>query len=269
MYEEMASQVEVEELIAFSSEDYYRRIDQLILKYEGRVPEACRAKTVVIRNGIPMRGAAKSDYGIKGNPRVVVCGRIAPTKFILEIMRAMEIVREKLPQAELHIFGATEAVDREYGERVVALAKEEGEHVFFHGMDFEANARLHAFDAYVVLGKNQGCPNALLEALSAGVPSIANDDGGTCEQLLHNKTGLLIGSTDSGELAEAIVRMLSDRSLAKRLGQAGRLHALRQFSMEQMVSGYLAILREEKSQVSVTPSASPSQYSSLNLLEAF
>src|SRR5262249_48559392 len=80
---------------------------------------------------------------------------------------------------------------------------------------------------FVVLGEGQGCPNALLEALAAGLPAVANDDGGTREQLIHEVTGLLVPDRSPEALAAALLRILRDRELAQRLGPHGPEHVPR------------------------------------------
>ena len=100
---------------------------------------------------------------------------------------------------------------------------------------------LPQFDAFVVIGQDQGCPNALLEALAAGLPCIANDDGGTGDQIIDERTGMLVHDREPATIARAIVRVLADRPLAERLGRAGREHALRSFSLQTMVSRYDAL----------------------------
>ncbi len=199
----------------------------------------------VIPNGVPRQAKVKSDYAIHGNPRIVVSGRIAPTKFLVEIIDAMRIVWNTVPNAELHIFGTAEPRHKDYAESVYAEAgSETGKRIFFHGRAFDVPAKLSKFDAYAVLGKDQGCPNALLEALSAGLPAIANDEGGTREQILHKETGLLIQDTSPEMLAHALLRLLQDRILAEKLGRAGKTHVRTSFSMERMAEDYLRLFKE-------------------------
>jgi len=236
IYREMEEVVNFQNLIAFSNEEYFERINSLVLKYHGPAPEKCARKTVVIPNGITQAGKIKSDYAIKDIPRIVVNGRIAETKFILEIIEAMKIVWKKIPKTQLHIFGGAESFHQDYAKKVFAAGQDK--RIFFHGVDFEARNQLAEFDAYVVLGLNQGCPNALMEALSVGLPSIGNDDGGTREQLINNQTGLLIKNCDPRELAGALERIIIDRVLAQKIGIAGREHVRKNFSIEKMSDGY-------------------------------
>jgi glycosyltransferase involved in cell wall biosynthesis len=242
-FEELRGIASFQHLICFDDPSYYRRLSQLVLKYQGAPPPGCEGKVTVIPNGVPKPRAAKTSYTIHGPPRVVVNGRIAPTKFLLEIVEAMRIVRATIPRAELHVLGAAEPRHQAYAEAVYrAAGAERDRSIRFHGPRFDAVASLPQFDAYVVLGQGQGCPNALLEALAAGLPAIANDEGGTREQLIDGTTGLLLHDRSPEALAAALVRILSDRELARRLGQHGREHVLRSFSMRAMARSYARLL---------------------------
>ena len=127
------------------------------------------------------------------------------------------------------------------------IKDETGKRVFFHGPDFNLASRLSDFDVYVVLGKDQGCPNALLEALAAGLPAIANNDGGTSELIIHEQTGLLVNNDSPEELSKSLVRVLSDRDLAEKIGIAGREYVLKMFSMGKMSRSYLELFRGSSS----------------------
>lgn len=231
------------QLIAYGEHDYNERLTALVLKYHGHAPAALEARTHVIPNGVPPPPVHKQSYAVMAAPRVVVCGRIAPTKFLLEIIEAVRLARHTVSNLELHVYGGTEPRHEAYAEQVWQSAERAlGAAARFHGQHFEAARYFPENDAFVVLGHDQGCPNALLEALSVGMPSIGNDSGGTREQLIDGVTGLLLPSTEPGDLADALVRIVSDRELAERLGKAGRAHVLSTFSMEAMVRAYRTLL---------------------------
>jgi glycosyltransferase involved in cell wall biosynthesis len=238
-FEEMQRVGEFGRLIAFADADFYQRLDRIVLKYHGTAPAACARKATIIPNGVHAPARVKTSYVITGAPRVAVNGRIAPTKFVAEIVDAMKLVRATIPAAELHIFGGAEPRHRAYAETVnQAVGGDLGTTVFFHGAAGDTVDRLADFDAFVVLGQEQGSPNALLEALAAGLPCIANDDGGTGEQIVHDVTGLLLPDHTPESLAPAIVRVLTDRALAARLGAAGHAHVVAGFSMTDMAARY-------------------------------
>ena len=233
-FEEMAAAAEFCEYIAYSQDEYYRRLGKLVLKYNGRYPPACKGKTIVIENGVPPAARQKTDYALHGPPRVAVNGNIASSKFLLEIVEAMRLVRQKIPDVQLHVFGGAEPQHRAYADEVRQASEALADGVRFHGTNFNVAEVLPDFDACVVLGKHQGCPNALLEALSVGMPVVANDDGGAREQVIPGKTGLLVDECSPQLIADALHRLLTDRAFAQKLGRAGLQHVRTSFSMERM-----------------------------------
>jgi glycosyltransferase involved in cell wall biosynthesis len=239
-FDELASQDIFQNMIAYSDRELYARLDTIVTKYKRQVLPNFFGKLEVIRNGVPPVENYKVDYSISGAPRIVINGRIAPTKFLLEIIESMKFVRRSFPSAELHIFGAAESTHKEYAEAVFNAASKEVA-VFFKGLNFEASRSLKDYDVYVVIGKDQGCPNALLEAMAVGMPCVANNDGGTSEQLRDGKTGLLIKSRLPSDIAVAVIRLLENRKLAEKLGKKARKYVLTKFSMDLMTANYLKL----------------------------
>jgi glycosyltransferase involved in cell wall biosynthesis len=107
------------------------------------------------------------------------------------------------------------------------------------------------FGVALVLGEHQGCPNAVLEALAAAVPVVANDSGGTRELIINGRTGILLRGRDADGIASALRRLIEDPPYARRLGENGRRHVQRSFSMEQMRAAYCRLFDA----VSVEPRA--------------
>jgi len=246
-FDELESTLQFQHIIAFGEQEYYARLDKVVLKYNGPSNTLCADKTVVIKNGVAKPANVKTSYAIVGNPRIVVNGRITPNKFSKQIVQAMQYVWRAFPGAELHFYGAAEIKVADYAAEVAELAGPAiGKRVFFHGMHFNAAAYLHTFDACVVLGKDQGCPNALLEALAAGLPAVANNDGGTREQVINGETGILIDSCNPGMVGEALITLLSNRAFAEKIGKAASVHVSKEFSMEKMTQNYLTLLAGKK-----------------------
>ncbi|MGH7279815.1 MAG: glycosyltransferase, partial [Candidatus Rokuibacteriota bacterium] len=66
---------------------------------------------------------------------------------------------------------------------------------------------------------------------------------GTPEVVRHNVTGKLVAAGDSRALAAALLALLRDRDLARRLGEAGRDHALNRFDLRTQVEGTARVYR--------------------------
>jgi len=242
-FEEMRATRAFQEWIAFSEDEYYARLDRLVLKYCGAAPPAATGKVSVIPNGVagqgcaPMRAAAAV-------PRIVVSGRIAPSKFLIEAVAAMRVLWREYPHAELHLLGRAEQRYAAYAQDLLnAIGPDLGTRVFLHGAVSDAPERLAGFSVALVLGERQGCPNAVLEALAAGLPVIANDSGGTRELVIDGRTGLLLPGCDPCEIAAALARVIGDPAWARCLSEAGRRHVVRRFSMKRMVTAYRNLFR--------------------------
>ena len=252
LFEEMAATRGFQDCIAYTDTEYFRRIDHLVHKYRAAPHPLLGRRAVVIPNGVPAPRAIRTEFVNVGTrpgaqpARIALCGRIAPSKFVLEAIEAMDLLWRHFPQAQLHVLGTAEARDRDYALQVAAAAGPPagaGGSIVFHGAAFDAPGRLAQYDALLALGRHQGCPNAVLEALAAGVPVIANDSGGTREQVLHGKTGLLLDAVDPAAIAAALRRVLERPALARRLSARGRKHVGRKFSMERMCDSYLRLFR--------------------------
>jgi glycosyltransferase involved in cell wall biosynthesis len=241
-FEEMEATADFQRWIAFSAAQYEARLDRLVLKYHA--PARRGSRTVVIPNGVPDVGQPKASFGASP-ARLVVSGRIAPTKFLLEVVAAWHLVRAAVPDVELHLLGPVETRHRDYGERVLAAIRGDLDRgVFVHGAAPDAPDRLARYDVAIVLGESQGCPNAVLEALAAGVPVVANDSGGTRELILDGRTGLLLGDRAPETVAGGVLRLLRDPALARTLAEAGRAHVARGFSMAAMAHAYKTLFSE-------------------------
>ena len=116
-------------------------------------------------------------------------GRIAPSKRLEDILAAFGRVRSVEAHAQLHIFGTFEQRHREYAATLPLIAPG----VALRGASFDHGHLREPWRAAVVIGTNQGSPNAVLEAMAAGIPVIANDSGGTRDCVTGGETGWLLG----------------------------------------------------------------------------
>jgi len=75
-----------------------------------------------------------------------------------------------------------------------------------------------------------------LEAMASGLPVVATRRGGIPEAVRHGKTGFLVSHPkDARTMAKYIHRLLVDRRLARRMGEAGRRRAVASFSWGSVV----------------------------------
>ena len=99
-------------------------------------------------------------------------------------------------------------------------------------------------DIYCQVSHIENSPNSLCEAMLAGLPSVATDVGGTGSIIDNGKTGLLVPDSDPVGMANAIIRLASDRELAEMMGKAARETALERHDPEKTRSRLLDTYRQ-------------------------
>jgi glycosyltransferase involved in cell wall biosynthesis len=72
----------------------------------------------------------------------------------------------------------------------------------------------------------EGFPTAIAEAMASALPVVVTCHSGIPEHVRDGETGLLVAEGDVAGMAGALARLIADRGLARRMGAAGRAHAL-------------------------------------------
>lgn len=88
---------------------------------------------------------------------------------------------------------------------------------------------LQAADIFAHPSREEAFGLAVLEAMSAGLPIVAWDDGALPELVVDGETGLLPRTGDIAGLGRSLDALISDADLRRRLGQAGRERMERHF----------------------------------------
>lgn len=104
---------------------------------------------------------------------------------------------------------------------------------------------LAAHDLFVFPSRDEGMPNAVLEAMAAGLPVIATAIAGSEELVLPDQTGLLVPPDDPDALAAALGRCLADAGLRQAFGNAGRDRAVREYAWGRVAEAYLRLCMGE------------------------
>jgi len=114
--------------------------------------------------------------------------------------------------------------------------------VVFAGDQADVLPWLQALDAFALPSfANEGVPQALIQAMLAGLPCVTTHAGSIAELARDGDTALVVPPKDSAALRAALERLLADESLRKRLGDSARRHCAANFSYERMLDRMEAI----------------------------
>ena len=178
------------------------------------------------------RNSARSHWGVKENEFLFGCVSVfVPEKGQRHLIAALATVRQSHPEARLLLAGSGQC----HGE-LEALAKRLGqtEAVIFPGFVNKVANVYDALDAFAFPSEFEGLGTALQTAMAVGLPSISTSRRALAEVVDHERTTLVV-EPNGEEFAAAMLRLLTDSGLRKKLSEAGRREVQERFSAERMV----------------------------------
>jgi glycosyltransferase involved in cell wall biosynthesis len=102
-----------------------------------------------------------------------------------------------------------------------------------------------AADVYVLPSRREGLPIALLEAMSCGLACVATRLEGSTDTIIeHGMSGVLVDTDDDGGFARALTDLLTNPSLAKRMGDTARTRVIERYSIDRTAEQWLSAYRE-------------------------
>ncbi len=200
-----------------------------------------------IHNGISPAAPAKprattrKSLCLQDELLIITVARLTEQKQHAVLLKAMPRVLRACPDAHLLIVG-----EGPLDKPLRAMAATAGItcHVHFLGRRDDIPDLLAASDLFCLPSHFEGHPLALMEAMAAGLPVVATRSLGITEAVSNGATGILVPTNDFIALAAALIRVLSDKVLANRLGQSGKQVVSAEFSVERMAERTFATYRE-------------------------
>jgi len=170
-------------------------------------------------------------------PVVVYVGRLKRAKRVDHAIEAFEIVKDRVPNAELWIIG--DGYFRKEIEKFACSGVR-----FFSNLSNEPRRELIK-RAWVLVNPSvrEGFGLNVIEANALGVPCVVYDVHGLRDSVKNGETGLLVESGNIEALADEIVRVLEDRNLRERLSKKALSHA-EQFDWNKSAEHFLKIIQE-------------------------
>jgi glycosyltransferase involved in cell wall biosynthesis len=170
-------------------------------------------------------------------PIVAFSGRLKRAKRPDHAIKAFELVKEKVPNAELWVFG-----DGPFRKTLERLS---GSGIRFFGnlSSFDRRELLKKCWVLMVPGLREGWGLNIVEANAFGLPAVAYDVPGLCDSVKNNETGMLAEGGNIMDLAEKTINLLTDSLLREKLG-VNSLNYSKQFSWEKTAKELMKLITQ-------------------------
>jgi len=230
-----------------------RKMDYLVAvsKMSGRdfieygYPES---QIVFIPNGVEIVSKEAAPSNVV--PNIVTTTRFSKEKGVDILLKACNSILQKGKKIKLVVIG-----DGPLRSEILNMAQSLGisETVEFTGWIDNVETYLRQADLFVLPSRTEGMPNALLEAMSYGIPCIATKVGGNSELLGgENKeirtrdyaiarNGLLVNPDDVEGLSEGILYLIQHREEREELGRRGRTFIKEHYSIDSITDRYIRL----------------------------
>jgi len=157
-------------------------------------------------------------------PVIVTVGRLSAQKNQLLLLKAFHRIMDDFPNYTLQIYGEeSEAGARDKLLQYITGQDMEGR-VKLMGQSSRLEEEIRNAALFVLPSDYEGMPNALIEAMVMGIPSVSTDCpcGGPGELIENGISGYLVPAGGEEQMAEAMKKLLQDPGLAEEVGEAGR-----------------------------------------------
>jgi L-malate glycosyltransferase len=198
-------------------------------------------KVVTIANGLALE--LFQPRGTVPRRRIVTTvANLRPGKGHDVLLKAAARVVRRIPDVRFRIVGdGSRRADLERQATALRISAQ----VEFLGHREDVPQVLRESDVFAFPSFMEASPNALIEAMAAGLPIVATRIGGIPEAIEHERNGILVPPGDDRALAAAIVRVIERPDVAARLAEAARQHAESRYAFDRMVGEFQQLYFDE------------------------
>ena len=208
------------------------------------------SKVRIVPNGVDVEKfklmdskTVRQQFGLNNEPCVLFVGSLIPRKGLPFLVEAAKKIVKENADTKFLIVG-----EGPLKTRLTATLKSanfSGNFKFLGNLKEDAlSAVYNCADIFVLPSIQEGQGIVLLEAQASGKPVVAFDVGGVNEAVRNGETGLLVKRGSSDELADALLRLLSDEPLREKMGANGRRFVSENFTWDICAKKMIKVYRE-------------------------
>ena len=201
-----------------------------------------KAKLRLVYNGVyPLKKLDEETkrqiritYNIPENVTVVgIVARLEDVKnHELFLHSAVKIAKER-PDTFFIIAG-----DGSCREKLINLCRELKieDRVRFIGYQKDVSEIMNIIDINTLTSKREALSLSLIEGMSIEIPAVSTDSGGPCEVLGKNECGIIVENDNVEAFSNAVISLIDDKELRKKLGENGKKRAKSVFGIDKMTA---------------------------------
>jgi glycosyltransferase involved in cell wall biosynthesis len=174
---------------------------------------------------------------------IIYTGRLAPEKSLHVLVEAFAAIRRQCPQAYLVLVGDG-PMRAALTEQTQRLGCQDNTRFVGTVAPSEIPQWLQMADLFALVSPSEGFPCALVEAMSAGLASVVSDIPAIRQLVQSEQHGLLSPPGDAGAVSAALIRLLDDHELRRRMGAEARRSVKERYSTERVLELYETLLGE-------------------------
>lgn len=192
-----------------------------------------------------------AEHGLEPDTQLVLfSGRLVQRKGLDVLLAAWPGVVALVPRAYLLILGSgADQEDSVEGDAKDYVNTNKTPRVTFLGESSHPELFLGISDCFAFPSRIEGFPNAMMEAMSSGVPVVASDIGGVLPLVTHGVTGMLFASENHEDLRDKLAEILNTQILRKKIANNSRMLMVENYSFKKISDKYYrlyqSVLSEE------------------------
>lgn len=195
--------------------------------------------SLIYGSGIELSQFGNTANGHNDDFTFICVARLVYEKGIINYLEAARICRDEGHNFKFLLVGPLEEASKRLNSQVLDKYSNVVEWL---GARKDILELMRKSDAFVLPTFREGFSRVLLEASALGLPSITTDVPGTNEIIRHLKEGLHVKVNNSQDLAMGMIKMASDREMARELGENAQLH-VQQFSLDRICEAYIKLYK--------------------------
>jgi len=199
-----------------------------------------------VYNGLNLAEFGRATFS-SDPPSIVAIGRLIVKKGFANLIRACALLVERGRSFQCDIYGEG-PLEKQLRAQIEELGLRQFVQLPGPKPQHELRARLANASVFILPsvpepeGGMDNLPTVIMEGMATGLPVVSTRIGGIPEMVIENQTGFLVQPEDAVALAGAMEKVTSDRSLGRKLGQAGYERSQKLFSIEKNVRELCALL---------------------------